>query len=558
MPFRLSNIGSAKRLEQLRKKLRPSRLLCSSARKSERVEPSSTDLASRRSGTAICHWASVCTYGPGNFPRPHRISTDPVPGDGGAPHDDVVASLFTRPDISDPFQILERTSDAVFTVDRDWRVTSWNSAMTEWSGMQPETVLGRTLWDIGHAVIGGPFPDELEAQYRRAMDTGTLVEFLQHIPEPTDHWIEVRLFADERGLSIFMRDITGQEEQKRKLERREFLFRRAQELSSIGVWELNLETESLWWSEGIYRIHGVDATYTPTLDEAPAFYHPEDRTTIQSAVQQAIETGERYSHRLRIIRPSGEVRHVLARGEVVCDESGHAQRLRGTFQDVTKLERTKRELQLQNERLDAFGQVVAHDIRSPLAVAMGFADLAEETGDLQHLRRVQRSLRRMNQLVEDLMVLARSKQCAFDMEPLSLQRIAQSAWTNTATDAHSDLEISSPLGTVRGNAGLLARLFENLFRNALEHSGNEVTVRVGPMGLSGFYVEDNGPGIPPEQRERAFEHGYTTNSGGTGMGLSIVREIATAHGWSARIVDADSGGARFEFQETPPPRPHAA
>ena len=63
----------------------------------------------------------------------------------------------------------------------------------------------------------------------------------------------------------------------------------------------------------------------------------------------------------------------------------------------------------------------------------------------------------------------------------------------------------------------------------------------------GFYVEDDGPGIPEGERERVFEDGYSTVEGGTGFGLNIVREIARAHGWEVRVTESAAGGARFEI-----------
>ena len=478
---------------------------------------------------------------------PHDAPASPAqPDTEPTPDDDVAFSLFTKPDVVNRYQVLERTSDAVFTVDRDWRITSWNRAMIQRSGMPPEAALDRTLWDLGHAVLGAPFPAALEARYRHAMETGELVEFLQHAPEPTDRWVEVRLFADADGLSIFMRDVTAREERKQELERQEFLFRRTQELAQIGVWELELGTNALWWSDGIRQIHGVAPDYVPTLEEALDFYHPEDRASIEDAVQEAMETGETYTRRLRILRPDGEQRHVLTRGEVIYSEDGTPQRLRGTFQDVTALERTKRELHRQYERLDMFIRIVAHDIRNPLNVAMAYADFAQETNDLSHFARVGTAHRRIVQLIDDLMVLARSKLRKDDIKPTSIPEVARAAWDNVVV-ADRGLDIDPALGTIDGNAGLLAELFENLFRNALEHGGPEACVRVGPIA-DGFYVEDDGPGIPPDEQDSIFDHGYTTNENGTGMGLSIVSEIAAVHGWAVRAADAPSGGARFEFR----------
>jgi signal transduction histidine kinase len=89
---------------------------------------------------------------------------------------------------------------------------------------------------------------------------------------------------------------------------------------------------------------------------------------------------------------------------------------------------------------------------------------------------------------------------------------------------------------------------ENLYRNSVEHGSTDVTVTVGELDDgSGLYVEDDGPGIDPDDREAVFEAGYSTDSEGTGFGLSIVEEVAEAHGWTVTVTDGADGGARFEL-----------
>ena len=92
----------------------------------------------------------------------------------------------------------------------------------------------------------------------------------------------------------------------------------------------------------------------------------------------------------------------------------------------------------------------------------------------------------------------------------------------------------------------LVQVFENLLQNSVDHGGEGVTVRVGSLE-NGFYVEDDGPGVPEADRERMFEHGYTTRQDGMGYGLSIVRSIVDAHGWSIAVTESEDGGARFEL-----------
>ena len=101
------------------------------------------------------------------------------------------------------------------------------------------------------------------------------------------------------------------------------------------------------------------------------------------------------------------------------------------------------------------------------------------------------------------------------------------------------------LPVVRADERRLKQLLENLLRNAVEHGGGDVTVRVGDLA-DGFFVADDGPGVPESERERVFETGYTTAEDGTGFGLSIVTDIVEAHDWEIRVTESDGGGGRFD------------
>jgi signal transduction histidine kinase len=92
----------------------------------------------------------------------------------------------------------------------------------------------------------------------------------------------------------------------------------------------------------------------------------------------------------------------------------------------------------------------------------------------------------------------------------------------------------------------LQRLLENLVRNAVEHGGDDVTVVVGGLD-DGFYVEDDGRGIPEADRRTVLESGYSTANDGTGVGLHIVDRMADVHDWALRVTESDDGGARFEI-----------
>jgi signal transduction histidine kinase len=214
------------------------------------------------------------------------------------------------------------------------------------------------------------------------------------------------------------------------------------------------------------------------------------------------------------------------------------------FADVTHRERYRRELERQNERLERFASVVSHDLRNPLTVASGRVQILREERDDDHLAVVDDALARMETLIDDLLSLARQGEPVDDPSPVALEPIATQAWGMVQSEG-ADLVVESDADLL-ADPDRLQQLFENLFRNSLEH-GDSSTVRVGRLDDGpGFFVADDGTGIPAADREEIFEFGYTTVEDGTGFGLAIVAEIVDAHGWEIAVTESEDGGARFE------------
>ena len=214
--------------------------------------------------------------------------------------------------------------------------------------------------------------------------------------------------------------------------------------------------------------------------------------------------------------------------------------------------RQERALERQNERLERFASIVSHDLRNPLQVAKGRLAHVEPGETAEHLDEAVDALDRMEELVDDLLDLARDGRDVDVSESVDLADTARSAWNSVEAPA-STLRVDVT-GSVTADGGRLTQLFENLFRNSVEHGGDHspagITVTVGATD-DGFYVADDGPGIPESERDDVFEAGYSTNEDGTGFGLDIVREIAEAHGWAVTVTESESGGARFEITGLP-------
>jgi signal transduction histidine kinase len=241
--------------------------------------------------------------------------------------------------------------------------------------------------------------------------------------------------------------------------------------------------------------------------------------------------------------------------------------------------RTKRrgaELERQVDRLEEFASVVSHDLRSPLTVAKGNMELIGDNDavDEELIAHIEFAHDRMSEIIEDSLALARGGNEVTDPEPVDLAEIATQAWQTVGGDDET-LTLTTGM-RLDADPERLLRLLENLFRNAIEHGGGDsdesgdpvaaglpddygndepsasvltdLSITVGELtDEPGFYVADNGPGIPEDEREEVFEAGVSGAKMGSGLGLAIVRRIAQAHGWTVSVTDGEAGGARFEF-----------
>jgi len=256
-------------------------------------------------------------------------------------------------------------------------------------------------------------------------------------------------------------------------------------------------------------------------------------------------------------------------------ENGEVTHFFGFQKDVTERKTLEEDLRRQTELQDRFASVVSHDLRNPLGLAKGRLQIARDERDGPHLEEVADALDRMDNLIDEVLRMARHGTAVTDPQSVDLTAVVRRASDivgPAVTVVVDDLE------TVEGAPERLCTLFENLFRNAVEHGAQPasgrfapgdalehgstssreredgdpadgvdvVSVRVGPTD-DGFYVEDDGPGIPEDDRASVFDWDVTTTEHGTGYGLAVVRTIARAHGWEVSATEGEEGGARFEF-----------
>ena len=224
-------------------------------------------------------------------------------------------------------------------------------------------------------------------------------------------------------------------------------------------------------------------------------------------------------------------------------------------QDITeqvererKLEATVKKLEASNDRLESFASMLAHELRNPVTIGQIYSQQLPAESDGEAVEYVSEAFDRMEDIIDVMLVLTRGQEAVGESDPLSVADVARDAWNGVeAPDATLTVELDAVL---RADETFVRHLFRNLFENAVQHGGQDVTVTVGDL-RDGFYVEDDGDGIPANERKRVFEAGYTTASdeGGTGLGLAFVQKLAEVYGWDCSVTESDSGGARFEFRD---------
>ena len=240
----------------------------------------------------------------------------------------------------------------------------------------------------------------------------------------------------------------------------------------------------------------------------------------------------------------------------ISDADGTVTHWVGFQEDITEFKDREAALERQNDRLESFASIVSHDLRNPLNVAQGRVELAREaSGDGENLDAALDALARMESIVERTLALAREGETVGDPEHVELAAVAADSWSTVDTESAA-LSVETER-EVLADPDRLRNLFENLIRNAVEHAGAGVSIRVGDLP-DGFFVEDDGPGIDPAVADSLFEPGESGTHGNTGFGLAIVQEIATAHGWTVEATTGDDGGARFEVRGVDKRTPAAA
>jgi PAS domain S-box-containing protein len=434
--------------------------------------------------------------------------------------------------------VIESMRDGYIVLDTDDRVVDLNNAAIEVIDTE-EDIIGENIVERLPEIEGVIHQHE----------HGTRMESEINLEIAGDQRFLVAnvssLYEDEKliGRLLLLRDVTD----RRAVQKR---YQALIENSSDLILVVEEDGEISYASPSITNITGAEPEDVEGTN-AFEFVHEDDRDDFRDAVEELLEKpGEKLRREYRTFDADGNWIYLEASVWNLLDNP-FVEGIVVNAREIT--ERKKREEEIRqknqqleeaNEQLEQFASVISHDLRNPINVARGHLELAEETGREESFEKISDSLQRMEAIINDVLTLAREGESIGETEDVSLEERAELAWEHVATD-EAELVVDEDTH-FQADPDRLLQLFENLFRNAHEHVGDDVQVTVG-FENGALYVEDDGPGIPEDRREKVLESGHTTNEEGTGLGLSIVSQIAEAHDWDVEIAEGSTGGARFEF-----------
>jgi PAS domain S-box-containing protein len=479
-------------------------------------------------------------------------------------------------------RLVESVGDPMYVLDVNGYVETVNDALIEAYGHGRDDLLGSHATEFMPESAFERGTEKIKGLLSGDRTTATL-EFAAQRGDGTEAWAEVNLgvLTDDDGSYAgavgVIRDVSERKRRAKELAD----FETIAETAPVAMFTVDEDGVLTWANWRMYERAGTTQDELvgrpfPELVEA-GFVEWEMIERYQEYLRDLLSSEtdvERVEHEEVLYPPGADPMHVEAYTALLpLDEDGQFTGTVNAFRDITRRKTYREELERQNERLEAFASAVSHDLRNPLNVANGHLNIARDRyPDDDALAEVATSHSRMSELIDDVLSLARQGESVTETEPFDLELAARRAWETVSTGS-SSLTVRTTV-TVVADESRTRQLFENTFRNSVEHgstgsrpraddsvghgstgrgaesdavdehrAGVDVTVGVLADG-DGFYVADDGPGLPDDVN--VFESGATTDDNGTGLGLAIVSEVVDAHGWTVEATASAAGGARFE------------
>jgi PAS domain S-box-containing protein len=460
--------------------------------------------------------------------------------------------------------ILESMTDAFYALDRNWNFTYVNQEAGRKLNKSKEELIGKNIWSEFASLID----TELYIQYHRAFNEQVTTRF-EYYYSLLASWFEISVYPSKQALSVYFSDITERKLAEKKLEENQKILKFALSGAKAGLWNWDMNNETLIWSQENYDLYGIDPNRQPlTYQDWESAVHPEDLESANAEVQKVFNhQSSEFRAEFRIIHPQQGVRWLLGLGNVTTDEQGKPIRFSGINIDISDRKKIEQELKQKTEKLieanrikDEFLAIVSHELRTPLNPILGWSQLLamgkldpEQT--IQGLETIHRNAKLQAQLIEDLLDVSRILRGKINLENtlVNLELVIREAIATMQLAAEAkSIEITTTfernIEPVLGDPGRLQQIVWNLLSNAIKFTpeAGQVSIHLTTIGTyAQIQVQDTGKGIEPDFLPHVFELFRQAESstirkfGGLGLGLAIVRYLTELHGGT---VEADSRG----------------
>ncbi|GGI08212.1 PAS domain-containing hybrid sensor histidine kinase/response regulator [Egicoccus halophilus] len=458
---------------------------------------------------------------------------------------------------------MESITDALYTVDTDWRFTYVNARAQEVLERDARDLVGRRLWDEFPAAIGSP----LETALRAADEHRHTMSIDEYHYGPLGRWFSVTVYPSEQGLAVYFQDVTDQRRNRVELEARGAqLAEQAALLDAAqdAIVVRDLDGRVGYWNRGAERIYGF------TADEAQGRPVCEllglDGVVHERALEELHRSGHFFDELVQTAKDGTELT-VQARWTLLRDEEGVPVSVLGIETDVTDRKRMEQQF-LRAQRMESIGHLaggIAHDLNNALApILMGVALLSQDEDDPQRqhlLQMMAGSAEHGAQMVRQVLSFARGvdgrrEAVAVDDVLERVRRICVDTFPKSITVT---AEVAEDLLPVVGDPTQIQQVLVNLCVNARDAmpEGGELTLRAhngGSVPANGpavvLQVTDTGSGIPPEVVTKMFDPFFSTKpqGEGTGLGLSTSAVIVDSHGGDIEVESEEGLGTTFTIR----------
>jgi len=488
--------------------------------------------------------------------------------------------------------IFESAVDGIITISENGLIDSFNPGAEQMFGYEAREVIGQNI------AILMPEPYEslhdsymqnyLASGQAKIIGKGREVKGKHKNGNVFDIYLAVNdvAVAGKRLFTGIVSDITNLKRTQAALQQSEERFRRSQRFANIGTWDWNIQTGELYWSDRIASLFGyqegeLETTYQNFLNAI----HPVDRQYVVDAVNACVERGAEYNIEHRCVWPSGEVRWMLERGDVIREENGKALRMLGVVQDITARKQAELDLQIAKEEAERANQAkseflssMSHELRTPLNAVLGFAQLLEYDDQLnpnqkESVVEIQHAGNHLLELISEVLDLAKIEAGRLDLslEPVSISKILEECCTLTQPIASTKGIKMHCIGQSRKSEPgsnfeqvndkyvfadnfRLKQVLLNLLSNAVKYNRNNGLVTVQcqdmPSGRLRITVKDTGYGIPQEKLSQLFQPfnrlgAESGNIEGTGIGLVITKRLVNMMNGEMGVESAYGYGSTF-------------